>query len=652
LRERRNPCTPEPVQPAWLAVMKPTRSSGSDQRWGTLRSFCAADLRSLALLRVVLGALLVVDLWGRLGLVETLYSNDGVLTNHYSLFRPLAPYQFSWYVALSSTRDVKVAMVLTLMIYIAFAAGYRTRLFHLLSFVCVTSLHSRNLMTELPSDIPLHLWVGWSLFLPLGNRFSIDSLRRSLKEPREASVAELNAHSGGVPSIMSIAVAGMLLQLSAMHIVAALRQAGPAWQDGSALYYALHQSLWVTDWGTWIGRHAPVEYLRTVSFAYRALEVLIGVLVLVPTFHVRRIALALLIAFHLVSRALWNFGPYEWVMLGSAPLLISSRDWQALQRWYVTRKPRLTVYFDADSGLCFAFCRLLKRLDVLSLLSFAATNTETPTTDMEAATTEMIVVRDESRATTFRRASAIAALFRSLPLGRPVGVVLRIPGIASLADWAYGVVERHRAEIATWFGFNGLRQGEKLPAIALDDSIRLWMLRVLRLSREGAALILLLVCGVALARDMSDESEPTGLDGVIYRIVAYPRLFQRWGLFAPEPPKRPGMLVAEAQTTSGTKLDPLTGRPQHHDGTVDGARERPNPLMQSYFTSISQPSRSTYVNELREYVRRIGDRRGPGDKLVWFNVDWIEAPISAPDGYDSPAELAAVTLPRRITSGP
>ena len=55
--------------------------------------------------------------------------------------------------------------------------------------------------------------------------------------------------------------------------------------------------------------------------------------------------------------------------------------------------------------------------------------------------------------------------------------------------------------------------------------------------------------------------------------------------------------------------------------------------MAAYFTSISQPSRATYVNELREYVRRVGDRRGLSEKLVWFNVDWIEAPIAEPDWW-------------------
>ena len=44
---------------------------------------------------------------------------------------------------------------------------------------------------------------------------------------------------------------GMLLELSAMHLFAAIRQAGPTWQDGTAIYYALRQGFWVTDLGVW-----------------------------------------------------------------------------------------------------------------------------------------------------------------------------------------------------------------------------------------------------------------------------------------------------------------------------------------------------------------------------------------------------------------
>jgi len=73
--------------------------------------------------------------------------------------------------------------------------------------------------------------------------------------------------------------------------------------------------------------------------------------------------------------------------------------------------------------------------------------------------------------------------------------------------------------------------------------------------------------------------------------------------------------------------------------------------MAAYFLTISQPSKVMYVDEMRNYIQRLGDQREPADKLSWFNVNWIEAPIPPPEGGE-PAETAGMVAPRRITSRP
>ena len=627
--------------------------------------FTSADPRTLALFRIVLGVLLMVDLGSRFDLVGTLYSNDGVLSNHFALFRPLAPYQFSLYTALSSSRDVSVAFALTMVVYALFTVGYRTRLFHLLSFLCVTSLHARNLMTELPSDTLLHVWVGWSLFLPLGARFSIDGVRRSLTACREQSVDELNEPPRDVPAMTSIAVFGMLLQLSVVHLAAALRQAGPAWRDGTALYYALHQNWWVTDLGVSVGQNASFEQLRIASFAYRTTEAVIGVLVLVPSVRVRRVALALVVAFHLLGRAFFDMGLYEWVMAGTATFLVSSRDWDAVRTWYVRRKPRLTVQFHVASGLNVACCRLLKRLDLLSRLTFVASDGDVEKNAMGVApASEMPIVRDEARGKTFTGVRAVGAILGALPFGKPLAMGLLVPGVSWLTEQTFARIERHQAEIEAWFGLRGFageprrnhecgHGGPVAEPVSFNDSIARRMARFVTFSRETAAVCALAVCAVALVHDIGDDNQPPGIEAAIYPVIAYPRIFQRWGLFAPEPAKRPGMLVAEGQTTGGARLDPFTGLPlARRSGERDPREPRPDPLMSAYFTNISQPSHATYVGELREYVRRLGEGRGAKDKLVWFNVDWIESPIAPPQASPQLPALAVGPAARRITSGP
>jgi hypothetical protein len=326
-------------------------------------------------------------------------------------------------------------------------------------------------------------------------------------------------------------------------------------------------------------------------------------------------------------------------MLAVVPLFVSTRDWTKVVAFYRGRKPELDVIFDPDSGLAVAICRMAKRLDSLARLTFVPGDAE------------LVAVRDRETGKIFTGGASMRRLLGALPFCGWLGLALGAPGVAWLGDRGFDLVAGRRSSLGAWFGMKPLVARADPPAIRFDDSARRAIARALVTGREVAAAALLVVCGIALGRDMSDESTPTGLEAAVYRIVAYPRMYQRWGLFAPDPEKRPGTLVAEAQTASGARLDPFTGQPAH--ANAPGA-PRPDPLMNAYFTSISQPTRSAYVNELREYVRRRGERGGPSDKLVWFNVDWIEAPIAAPDAPREPApEIAAAqVVPRRITSGP
>jgi predicted DCC family thiol-disulfide oxidoreductase YuxK len=620
-----------------------------------VRLFASADLRSLALMRIALGVLLIGDLLPRIAHVDALYSNDGVLTNHYALFRPFAPYQFSFYFAASSTRDVTVVFLLTLLVYFLFTIGYLTRLFHIVSFVCVTSLHTRNLLAELPSDAVLHLWLAWSLFMPLGGRFSVDSLRKSLSGRREKSPDELNERPPAPLRFSSIAVLGVVLQLSAMHIAAALRQSGPTWSDGTALYYALHHNLWATRAGGWLAKTASFDTLKQLTHVYRFSQLALGVLVLVPIVYVRRVSIVLLLSFHLLSRALFDVGPYDLAVLGAVPILLSTRDWDAFKAWYARRKRALVVYFDADCGVCLMICRWVVRFDRLGRLTFAANASDDAPPEVKAAAAETVVVRDEKSGRAFTKSRAMAATFASLPLGGLPSLLLRVPGISQLADAAYDVVARNRAAISVWLGFEACgvpqrRETVPRPSPSLWSGVR----RKLAFLREAAALGFACLCAAALWAGTLPEADAPNLAQPVFAALSYPRIFQKWGLFAPDPPRDMGVVVVDAWTGRGTRFDPLTGESPRESPQPEGAVDagaRPSPLMSAYFTRISQPAGTTYLDGLKDYVTRIGDDRPPSDRPTAYTVFWLEAPIAPPEGALA-SPFANQVLRRRLTARP
>src|SRR5690606_6403644 len=97
--------------------------------------YLGADPRWLGVHRICLGVLLMVEVLRRMYYARAFYTNDGLLPNHFSLFRPMGRNLFSIYHAFSSYGEVLVAFSLTFVIFFLFTIGYKTKLFHVLSAI-------------------------------------------------------------------------------------------------------------------------------------------------------------------------------------------------------------------------------------------------------------------------------------------------------------------------------------------------------------------------------------------------------------------------------------------------------------------------------------------------------------------------------------
>src|SRR5579859_2413289 len=150
------------------------------------------DHRSLGLARIYLGLLCLHDLVRRLPDLSVWYSNDGIMPNHVVLWRPHSEYMFSFFFAASRTGEAAVMLTLCAVVFALFTIGYRTRLTHPLAFACLISMAYRTAFLENGGDIALKVLCAWTLFLPMGARFSVDAVRESLAARRERTVAELD----------------------------------------------------------------------------------------------------------------------------------------------------------------------------------------------------------------------------------------------------------------------------------------------------------------------------------------------------------------------------------------------------------------------------------------------------------------------------
>src|SRR6185503_16187914 len=191
-------------------------------KWPDIRDlYFTFDPRGVGLARIGLGCLLLYDLWRRVGGIPTWYTNEGLLPNHAVLWRPDGDYLFSFFFAASTAGEAAILFVFTALVYLCFFVGWHTRFFHLLSFACMVSVHSRGTFLENGGDVALNLLCGWTLFLPMGARFSIDALRASLHARRERTINELDERDAwrarAARPVISLVVLAVLLQVSVIY---------------------------------------------------------------------------------------------------------------------------------------------------------------------------------------------------------------------------------------------------------------------------------------------------------------------------------------------------------------------------------------------------------------------------------------------------
>jgi predicted DCC family thiol-disulfide oxidoreductase YuxK len=612
--------------------------------------YCRADLRWLGFFRIVLGAVLIGQLLNCWAVARDFYTNDGILPNHFSLFRPLGRGVVSLYHAFSTLPEVNVAFAITLAIFLTFTLGYRTRLFHALSFICITSLDSRNLMVENGGTVVINLLTFWALFLPLGRRLSLDALIASLRGRAEHDSAELNRRQRApeaAQAFYSLAIFALLFQWSAIYFFNAVHKSGEGWHNGSAIHWFLYQNRIVTWFGVFAREHAPFWLLRAFTYATLVVEWSLAVLLLVPFRQVwlRRLAFLFALGLHGGIAACARLGPFSYVMVSFFFLTLSASDWNGLRLRLARPRAPLTVIYDTDCGICLQICRILQRWDVFERLHFVGNeeSSKLPGNLSRELLDETVVAVTPAGQQYFRE-RAVAAILSALPLaGLGTGWLLRVPGLSRLARLGYVAVSRRRHELSARLGLG--QCGVRAPAGAAaaspgepaEPSVpRVWpdVLTSTRIAVREALVILALVMTfnqLGTDNDWARAHFPhASQPPTLLAIVDTFRLYQGWRMFAPEPPYEDGRLVVDARTADGRKLDPLTGEaPDFNPETNVGWGQ--NQYWCDYHLKMFFPRYAAYRQLLREYLERYQQRTGrPEDRLVAFDVWWVNVKSQAP----------------------
>lgn len=629
------------------------------------------DPRTLGLFRAAMGLTLVVDLVRRWAVLPDFYTNAGVLPNHAHLYihRGGAPI-FSIFHALSTPTEVTVGFALALVCFVLFTLGLSTRAMHGASLFCFASLVGRNALLSSPGDALAAGLLAFTLFLPLGSRFSLDSFLRSMRDEREKGPDDLNgrvtldvelAGRGRAPgwSPTSLAALGALSFVCLGYLASGLSKTAPEWADGSALHYLLLVDGEVSTLGVRLRRVPGAT--RALGLFVRFCELAVPALVvlgLAPHALARRTlrlaAVGLALAHALVHALFFDLGVLAGALAAGATLLVPRAHWDALVE-RPSRRRFVTGIYDEDCGICFWLARALARADLRrhvvfqgngSLESLAVRDPETlaivardlPQAITPELVTETVVVVDHL-GEVHVRSRAIATAIGALPLGRPIELFMKLPGVTALLDRLYDVIAVRRVELSVALGLGacGLvrpsasQRAAEPPPPPPSTRLRRALQGALR---EGLALTLLLtVLAAARAEGPALAWLPGPRLASLVPHLGWIRLSPRFAERSAVP-RETGRLVVDAGSPDAP-LDLVTRAAPALDAAL-GAPSRLGPLWTRYAAGVV--SHEPYQRELRDYLARGGRGAPPGEAAASFDVLWVSTTLPPPG--EPPACLA------------
>ena len=196
-----------------------------------LRDLFGIDARCLAAFRIAIALILLADLIWRSPFIVECYTDDGFLPRdlvvspdcYFSLQMLDGSYAFQ-------LAHFIVAGIASLMLLV----GYRTRVATITCWILTISLHARNRFLLDGGDDLLRSLLFWSLFLPLGLRYSVDARKKPATDPH---------------IVLTPASAALLLQFACVYFFAGWFKTGEAWRNGTAIEYALGQTQWTRPLG-------------------------------------------------------------------------------------------------------------------------------------------------------------------------------------------------------------------------------------------------------------------------------------------------------------------------------------------------------------------------------------------------------------------
>ena len=507
------------------------------------------DLRAVGLFRVLLALTILWDQLIRIGSWQAFHSVFGLV----SLADSRAwegPRTWSLYWLSDDPLLPLVLEALRGTATLALLLGIRSRLSAFVLFVLIASVAARNPLLLQGGDKVLVVMTFFALFLPLGERWSLERLwfGTASNEVRYRSAATV-AYS---------------LQILLVWFMAGILKTGHEWSSsGTAISLALHLEAFVSEfarlWRGWDG------LVRAMTFFVFWLECLAPLLALAPRYPLRLLGLLALVALEIGIWLSLEVGLFPLISLVSLVPLCPPRFVDAVvERWprRTSRKGSdLVLFFDRGCRFCAFACRLV----LAAGGARGATIREAQSDPVAAGILEESFSWSVTRVRSPDESDSPAepdpgyrqgwAAVRFVVEHSPRPWLLRfLPGPAR-GDRVYAWIARNRGAIGSVGGYCFGRNG----AASRHGPVGRFVV-----SLSLAAVLAWNAVTYPSLREWND------LRPLVAPLIALLNLVQYWDMFAPRPYVSDAWHVMPGLTRDGRQVDVLSGRPLNLEPPRDG----------------------------------------------------------------------------------
>lgn len=482
----------------------------------------SVDLRSLALLRMGLGAIIMGDLFIRSLDLQMFYTDAGVMPRSVLLEKFLNPARFSLYLIDGSTWFGVVLFCLAFLFAFFLFIGYKTRLSTTASLILLISLHARNTLVLNGGDHLLRLLLLWSLLLPLGAKYSLDNAFNKLRD----SIPKKKFSAG---------VAGLFLQVAMVYWFAvSFKLLGNSWKTGQAIYYTLSLDHLSTHFALFLlGFPAVLIFLNYGVFF---IQIIGPLLLLSPIYQsfFRTLGVVLFILFHLGIAFTLRLGTFPFVGILSVLPFLPSGFWDYFDRKKSEKITEpLRLYYDNECGFCQKMILILKTFLLFRNVEMSPAQGTEYSADMEKHNS-WIVVDDSGNI--FTHFAALAKASKSSIILKPISGTLQSKPVGYLGKKLYVLVSNNRSFFAKFLTF--LKPHEYMP----------------RGSMLGNGVAVLLIAYIFILNIIT--TRPNYIAPRAFMLPAYfLYIDQKWSFFAPELPKKDGWYVIPGKLKNGKEVD-------------------------------------------------------------------------------------------------